>query len=82
MKSHLQNGKQCKPTYNYSCRNEANNRMKEIRNGRKKEEITSYSDTFPEMTAKSDEHQYCTRMLQLIGLPTLLYQPGFIRTWR
>ena len=56
MISHLQNGKERKLTYNYFCRNEANKRMSEIRNARKEEEITSYSDTSPTMAPKSDEH--------------------------
>jgi len=45
MKSHLQNGKERKLTYNYFFINEANKRMSEIINGIKKEEITSYLDT-------------------------------------
>ena len=53
--------------------------MKEIKNGRKKEEITSYSDTSPAMVPKSDEHQYCSKNVATPGLPTLLYQPG-VRT--
>jgi len=60
MKPHLQNGKERKPTYNYFCKNEANSKMSGIRNGRKKAEITSYSDTSPAMAPKSDEHQYCS----------------------
>ena len=42
MKSHLQNGKEKKLTYNYFWKkNVANSVMKEIINGIKKEEITS-----------------------------------------
>jgi len=59
MKSHLQNGKESKLTYNYFCRNDAHSRISKIGNGRKKEKITYYSDTSLETVPKSDEHQYC-----------------------
>jgi len=38
--------------------------------------ITYFSDTSLAMTPKSDEHQYCGKMLHLMGLPVLLYQAG------
>lgn len=60
MKSHLRNGKESKLTYNYFCRNDTDSRMSEIINGKKKEEITYYSDTSLETAPKSDEHQYCS----------------------
>jgi len=50
----MQNGKESK--LNYFCINEANRRMSEIRNGRKKAETTYYSDTSPATVPKSDEH--------------------------
>jgi len=35
--------------------------MLEMRKGRKKVEITSYSNTSPTTAPKSDEHQYCNK---------------------
>jgi len=67
MKSHLQNGKERKPIYNYLCRNEANRITSEIRNGRKKVGITSYSDTSPVMVPKHDEHLYCSKNVATHG---------------
>ena len=61
MKSHLQNREGSKPTYNYFCINEANSKMSEMRNGRKKVEITYYSETSQATTLKRDEHQYCSK---------------------
>jgi len=77
MKSHLQNGKESK--LNYFCINEANKRISKIRNGIKKAEITYYSDTSPEWYQKVMSTSIAARMLQLLGLLTLLYQPG-VRT--
>ena len=45
----------------YFYRNEANRRMSEIRNGRKKAEITYYLDTSLKMVPKIYEHQYCSK---------------------
>jgi len=41
--------------------------MSEIRNGRKKSEITSYLDTSLTMVPKSDEHQYCSKNAATLG---------------
>lgn len=68
MKTNLQNGKGKQrmlngkeSNLNYFCRNEANSRISEKRNGRKKSKITYYSNTSPTTTPKGDEHEYCSK---------------------
>jgi len=49
--------------------------MSKIRNGRKKEVITYYSDTSRQRRQKVMSTSIAARMLQLLWLPTSLYQP-------
>jgi len=49
--------------------------MKEIRNGRKEEEITSTQTPPWKWHQKVMSTSIAARMLQLLGLPTLLHQP-------
>jgi len=78
----LQNGKESKPTYNYLAKNETNSRMDEIRDERKKAEITSTQTPLGQRCQKVMSTIIAAIMLQLLGYQLYFIKPEFIQTWR